>query len=199
MIAEVEIETAETAEAAEAAEAAETAAAEITKPIVIQPVSVSAILDAPDSAQLIISYAEECLVADALPQRETYLSMERMGLMQCFGAFATPSTSSISSASSTSPAAPAAPALLIGFISVLSSVLLHNGKRMGVVESIFVDQPYRSTGAGDQLLLAAEQYAAESNFLSLTCLPRIGSAFDKMLSRRPGYTLTHHQHTRWMA
>jgi GNAT superfamily N-acetyltransferase len=175
MIAEVDIET------------AETAAVAITKPIIIQPVSVSVILDAPNSAELIRSYAEECLVADALPQRETYLAMERMGLLQCFGAFAT------------SPAAPAAPALLIGFISVLISVLLHNGKRMGVVESIFVDQPYRSTGAGDQLLSAAEQYAAESNFLTLTCLPRVGSAFDKMLSRRPGYTLTHHQHTRWLA
>ena len=106
--------------------------------------------------------------------------MEKAGVIQCFAAYALPGN------------------LLVGFVSVLTAIMPHNGRRIAVGESIFVDSRYRNTGAGNSLLLAAEQYATKAECKVLTWLPRIGSAFDKVLSRRPGYALTHSQYTRWL-
>ena len=147
--------------------------------VTILPVSFRDILDAPNSADLIQAYATECLVPDAQPQRAAYEAMEKAGALQCFAAYVN--------------------GRLIGFCSVLSAVMPHTGFRLATVESVFVDPAYRSLGADADLLDAAEQYAIDSDCRQITGLARVGSAFDKVLSRRPGYTPTHTQHTRWLA
>lgn len=146
--------------------------------VIVQSVSFVAILEAPNSADLIHAYAAECLVPDAQPQRAAYESMERAGVLKCFGAYLG--------------------SHLVGFCSVISAIMPHTGFRLATVESVFVDPAYRSLGADADLLDAAEQYAADTGCRLITALARVGSAFDKVLSRRSGYTLAHSQHTRWL-
>ena len=147
--------------------------------VAILPVSFAAILDAPNSVDLIQAYATECLVPGAQPQRAAYEEMERVGALKCFAAYMG--------------------GRLIGFCSILCAVMPHTGFRLATVESLFVDPAYRGTGAGDLLLDAAEQYAKEAGCVAFTASARVGSAFEKVLSRRTGYSLTHSQHTRWLA
>ncbi len=142
----------------------------------ILPVSFAAILDAPNSADLLRAYAEECSVSGAEPQREIYSAMENAGALHCFASYVDD--------------------LLIGFCTVLTAQMPHTGDRLATVESIFVDPTYRHSGAGDILLTAAEQFAREAGCSNLACLARLGSAFDVVLSRRACYHATHTQHTR---
>lgn len=152
----------------------------VEKQVAIVPVSFSEILDAPNSPSLLQAYAEECLIPDATPQRLTYEALEGAGALRCFAAFVYPEDSP----------------LLVGFVSVLVAVMPHHGNRLATVESLFVDSDHRDTGAGNLLLEVAEKHARESGCLNLVCTARVGSAFDKVLSRRAGYQLTHVQHTR---
>jgi GNAT superfamily N-acetyltransferase len=147
--------------------------------ITILPVPVATVFDAPNSEALLQAYAEDCLVPDAKPQRAMYEAMERVGALQCFAAYSG--------------------RLLVGIVSVVSAVVPHLGKRIATIESVFVDPAYRSTGAGDSLLEAAEHYATGVKCLAITGSPRIDSAFEKVLSRRPGYQRTHSMFTRWLA
>jgi len=144
--------------------------------VAILPVSVATIFDDPDSADLFRANAEECLVPDADPQRAIYEAMERAGVMRCRAAYLGDR--------------------LIGFISVLCTVMPHLGRRLATIESLFVDPGYRSTGAGELLLDAADQIAVDLNCVAITGAARIGSRLEKILSRRSGYELTHSMHTR---
>ena len=158
----------------------------------IHPVPVAVIFDAPNSADLIRAYAKECLIPDAEPQRATYEAMEKAGALQCFAAYSYADFGDFVIGRDAS-------ALLIGIVSVIRASMPHSGQLVATVESLFVDPDYRGTGAGAKLLFAAEQYAEDSGCVALTCMARVGSTFDKVLSRRDGYALTHMQHTRWLA
>lgn len=194
----------------------------------IRPVPVAAIFDAPNSADLIRAYAKECLIPDAEPQRATYEAMEKVKVLQCFASYVRPTDKDILIAKANLDAAlkanegdvefqigmeclsetgfwqfansvgGIAEPLLVGFISVIRAVMPHSGQLVATVESLFVDPAYRGTGAGAKLLSTAEQYAVDSGCVALTCMSRVNSAFDKVLSRREGYSLTHTQHTRWL-
>jgi GNAT superfamily N-acetyltransferase len=141
-------------------------------------VSHVAILCAANARQLVDEYAAECSIPDAYPQEEKYAALEQSGALQCFAAYVDDE--------------------LIGFASVLSAVMLHNGRRMAALESIFVSRSHRSSGAGNALLSAAEQYAAEVECVGLSYLPRIGSALEKVLLRRSDCEPTHTMYTRWL-
>jgi GNAT superfamily N-acetyltransferase len=158
---------------------------EVAAQVTILPVPVADLFSAPNSADLHRSYATECLVPNAQPQFAIYSAMEQAGVLKCFAAYVYPQ-------SDNQP-------VLIGFLSLLCTVMPHNGKRWATVESVFVDPVYRSTGAGNSLLDHAERYAQDSGCLGITGTARVGSAFDTVLSHRPGYALTHSQHTRWFA
>jgi GNAT superfamily N-acetyltransferase len=160
--------------------------------IIILHVPVAAIFDAPNSDTLIRAYAKECLIPDAEPQRETYEAMEKVKAFRCFAAYSYTDVGNFLLGKDPS-------ALIVGFISIIRAVMPHSGQLLATVESLFVDPAYRGTGAGAKLLSTAEQYAVDSGCVALTCMSRIGSAFDKVLSRREGYTLTHTQHTRWLS
>jgi GNAT superfamily N-acetyltransferase len=142
----------------------------------IKPVSVLDIFNDANYPTLLQAYAEECTEPDSNPQQTVYVAMEQTGVLRCFAAYSNDT--------------------LIGFVSVLVSAMPHNGQRMAVVESLFVAPDYRSTGAGEKLIAAVEEFTAESGCARLTFLPRTGSKLDKVLSRRAGYSLTHLQYTR---
>ena len=144
--------------------------------ITITAVPFSTILNAPNADLLLRAYAEECAVPDATPQRAVYAAVEQAGMIRCFAAYSDASD-------------------LIGFISILAVTMPH-GNRLATIESLFVDPAYRSTGAANFLLDAAEQDARSAGCSNLAATARVGSVFEKVLSRRPGYSLTHSQHTR---
>jgi GNAT superfamily N-acetyltransferase len=163
-------------------ETVETVAQVVAPEVTVFPVSYATILDAPNSPTLLRAYAEECLVPDAEPQRLIYEAMEKTGVIQCFAAYFDQEEYH----------------LLIGFVSILRSIVPHDGHLIAAVESLFVDPAYRSTGAGLMLMAAAEQFATESGCRCLLASARLGSPLDLILSRRAGYERTHSQHTRWL-
>ena len=158
---------------------AEPPVAEIASKITVLPVSFTDILDAPNAVELLRAYAVECLVPDAEPQRAIYEAMEKAGVIQCFAVYFEDYE-------------------LIGFVSVLRTVVPHDGHHIAAIESLFVDPGYRSTGAGLLLLAAAERFATDCGCRCLLASARLGSPLDLILSRRNGYDRTHSQHTRWL-
>lgn len=155
------------------------ASATISAAVTVLPVSFATILDDPAAPALLQAYAAECLVPDAEPQRSLYAAMEKAGSIQCFAAYLNQTS-------------------LIGFVSVIRTIVLHDGHFIAAIESLFVDLHYRSTGAGLLLIAAVEQFATDSGCRCLLSSARIGSALDLVLSRRDGYEKTHNQHTRWL-
>ncbi len=147
--------------------------------VTVFPVSYATILDAPNSTDLLRAYAEECLVPDAEPQRAIYAEMEKAHVIQCFACYFNSD-------------------ILIGFVSVLRTIIPHDGHHIAAIESLFVDPQYRSTGAGLMLLAAVEGFATDCGCRCLLSSARIGSALDILLTRRAGYEKTHSQHTRWL-
>ena len=144
----------------------------------IRPVSYADILDAPNAEELIRSYASECSVPNAEPQPEIYAAMESAGALKCFGAYVDDR--------------------LVGFVSVLTAIVPHDGHRVAVQESLFVSPAYRRTGAGQKLLEAAKKYAVELDCMAFQSSARIGSRLDKVLSREANCQLTHHMYTFWL-
>lgn len=144
----------------------------------VRRVSYVAILCAPNAQRLIDEYAAECSIPDALPQVEMYAAMEKVGVLQCFGAYLNEA--------------------LIGFASIVSGPMPHNGKRLATMESIFVSADHRSSGAGNALLAATEQHAAELGCVSIIYTVRLGSALQRVLLRRCDCVPTHTVYTRWL-
>jgi len=144
----------------------------------IRHVSYQDILKTHTTADLLSEYAAECQVPTLNPQEHMYEVLERCGALGCFGAYVEGS--------------------LIGFISILVSVQPHSGLSTGSIESVFVSERFRSSGAGDLLLTAAEMFCREQGCISILFLARVDSALARVLSRRPGFRRTHEGFTRWL-
>jgi len=144
----------------------------------IRRVSYAEILGAANAPRLIAEYAAECSVPDYDPQAETYAALERAGTLQCFGAYVETD--------------------LVGFVSVLTTRMPHNGKRVATVESLFVDRASRGSGAANALLRVVEDYASERECVAITRTARIASRLDTVLSHRPNCLLTHRVYTTWL-
>jgi GNAT superfamily N-acetyltransferase len=139
--------------------------------------SVAELLHEANRRSLIAAYAEECAIPDAVPQRETYLAMERAGLLVCFGAYARGE--------------------LVGFVSVIRSVMPHHGKMVATVESLYAAPEYRDAGAGIALMAEAERFAKESGCVCLTYTARVGSRLETVLALRAGCERSHEMFTKW--
>lgn len=144
----------------------------------IRRCSYSEILAAPNASELIDEYAAECSLPDHNPQAAMYAAMEQNGALVCFGAYVAGD--------------------LIGFVSMLTAIMPHNGKRAATIESLFVLSARRFTGAGDDLLVAAEQHAADLECVALLYTTRIGSRLEKILKHRAGCDASHTVFTRWL-
>lgn len=98
--------------------------------------------------ELLEEYAAECAI-EGLPKpaakMEMYRHLQAAGALTAWGAFITCLNRRI----------------LIGFITVLSPVLPHYGVCVSTVESFFVGEPSRRTGAGMKLLDLAAAHARE--------------------------------------
>ena len=125
-----------------------------------------------DSAELLARYAREAAIA-GMPAPTAKLGMydtlEKKGALSTFGAFHDEK--------------------LVGFITVLCSVLPHYSELTAVVESFFVDKEARRTGAGFKLLYAAEKLAKEKEVVGLLVSAPTGGALAEVLPRS-GYRQT---------
>src|ERR1700709_1742825 len=95
-----------------------------------------------DQPALLAEYAAECSIpalGPICPQWEMYERMQAAGLMQMFAVYADD--------------------VMVGFASVLVSVLPHYGFKAATVESLFVASAYRGSGAGTRLMAAVDEYA----------------------------------------
>jgi GNAT superfamily N-acetyltransferase len=146
--------------------------------IEIHETGVAEILDRPDARCLIAAYADECSIPDAVPQREMYLAMEKAGMLTCFGAYAGSE--------------------LVGFVSVIVSVMPHNGNLVATVESLYAAPERRHTGAGNALMAEAERHARAAGCVCLTYTARVGSRLETILALRSGCERTHEMYTKWL-
>ena len=88
--------------------------------------------------------------------------------------------------------------VLVGFVSVVTGVMPHNGKRTATIESLFALPSHRKYGIGDALLSAVEVLALKEGCVALLYTARVGSPLSVVLSRRPGCKESHTMFTRWL-
>lgn len=144
----------------------------------IRACKVAEIFEAANASSLIAAYADECCIPDAVPQREMYLAMEKVGLLACFGAYVDSE--------------------LVGFVSVITSVMPHHGKLVATVESLYGAPQYRDSGAGTALMAEAERHAKVAGCLCLIYTARAGSRLETILACRSGCERTHEMYTKWL-
>ena len=144
----------------------------------IKRISCEDIFYAPNSAELLDAYSKDCVMPDYNPQRQMYAALENSGALHCFGAYSDD--------------------ILVGFVSVITGVMPHNGKRMATIESLFALPSHRKLGTGDALLSAVERFASEEKYVVLLYTARVGSPLEVVLSRRPGCKASHTMFTRWL-
>ena len=139
----------------------------------IKPCTAAEILS-PANAHLIEEYSAESAIAGmphTVARLEAYRKLEEAGMMRCYGAYDGPK--------------------LIGFTSVLISVLPHYGAPTAIVESIFVQAQSRKGGAGTLLLKTVEQHARERGAVGIL----ISAPVDGSLSRLLGHDRSGYRHT----
>lgn len=112
----------------------------------IRPTTVAELEALPYIYDFLDEYAAESAVK-GLPhpsaKAESYKNLEATGIFHIFGAFTSGE--------------------LIGYITVLVSVLMHFDQMVATTESFFVRKAHRKTGAGLKLLRTAEKFAREQN------------------------------------
>jgi len=134
-------------------------------------VAAIAYIDVKDQTALLAEYEAECSIP-ALgrpePQWEMYHRMQAAGLMQAFAVYVDDA--------------------MVGFASVLVSVLPHYGFCAATVESLFVAAAQRGTGAGTRLMAAVEEYARLAGCKLILYGAPAGGQLEALLGKR--YTRT---------
>lgn len=118
----------------------------------------------PELDALLAEYAAESAnneIGPVSPQFPAYRAMEASGLFHAFAAHRE--------------------GKLVGFLFLLTPILPHFGKLVGVVESYFVAAAYRKTGAGTQLRVAAEDAARAAGAVGLLLSAPTGGRLDQVL------------------
>ena len=139
----------------------------------IRRISYQDILGSPNAQALIDEYGAECsipLIGKINQQPETYRMLEQSGMMHCFGVFDADR--------------------LVGFASVLTSVIPHYGQKVATVESLFVSSGHRSGGTGRALMATIEAHASTEGCVAILYSAPAHSQFEQLLTLYPVYTRT---------
>jgi GNAT superfamily N-acetyltransferase len=126
-----------------------------------------------ESRDLLEEYAAECSIPEIgpiNPQAEMYRAMEGMGLAHMFAGFHGEQ--------------------LVGFASLLVSILPHYGKKAATVESLFVDKRHRANGYGIEIVDAMEEFAKGEGCIVILYIAPVGSQLERLLSLKKGYRKT---------
>jgi len=132
-------------------------------------VTVAAIVttDVKDQPELLAEYVAECSVpalGQPEPQWEMYQRMQAAGLVQMFGVYVDGG--------------------MVGFASVLVSVMPHYGFIAATVESLFVAQAHRSSGAGARLMKTIERHARDRECRAVFYGAPAGGKMEGLLEKR---------------
>jgi len=139
----------------------------------IRRVSSAGIFAEPAARGLFDEYAAGCSIPEigAIdPQPKMYAAMEEAGMFRLFGAFLGGE--------------------LIGFASLLVYILPHYGEKIATVESMFVSEIQRPSGAGMKLIGAIETHAKEQGCAAILYSSPVGSQFERLLQLRSAYRQT---------
>lgn len=140
--------------------------------VIIKKCTVAEIESASNFPALINEYAEYAIKGMPHPsiKMEMYRVLEAAGMQHVYGAFWEEK--------------------LVGFVSVLLSVIPHYGIVGAFSESLFVAQQYRKTGAGLKLIQMAESISREFESPGLLISAPTGGVLAKVLPE-VGYDATH--------
>ena len=130
----------------------------------ILPILHADVLCRPD---LLEAYAKECRIAalgDLEPQWGVYSLLENTGMLRGFGVYAGTE--------------------MVGFASLLISVLPHYGALTATVESLFVMRGYRRRGAGSALLRHMEKVAKAEGCRAILYSAPAGGQLEALLDKR---------------
>lgn len=127
---------------------------------------------------ILAEYAKDCLMDVYDPQEQIYEAMDKAGMLHCLGVYKG--------------------GQLVGFASLVVSIMPHNGKKIAAVESVFALPEYRKYGVGLYLVRAARDKAKELGCDLVAYTPRLGSALDKILEHSDSCIKTHVQYTEWL-
>jgi len=123
--------------------------------------------DVREQAELLAEYVAECsmpALGQAQPQWEMYERMQAAGILRMFGVYVDDS--------------------MVGFASVLVSVLPHYGVRAATVESLFVAAEHRGTSAAARLMKAVEGHAREQECKVVFYGAPAGGKMEGLLGKR---------------
>lgn len=138
----------------------------------IRPVSYAGILSAPGAASLMAGYAAECSIPEigaVNPQPLVYEAMENAGVLQCF---------SVDDESG-----------MVGFASLILTVLPHYGRKVATVESIYIEPEYRPI-YGAELLRTLENHARREGCVVILFSACTESRLAQLLKLKSGYRHT---------
>jgi GNAT superfamily N-acetyltransferase len=121
---------------------------------------------APNFLELRDEYAAECAIAGLPPiaeKFEMYRAIEDAGFFQLFGAYVNDK--------------------LVGFVSVVVSVIPHFGVPVAVAESLFVASQFRKFGLGLELIREAQSFAASKGSSGILFSAPTGGKLEQILPR----------------
>lgn len=136
----------------------------------VRPCSFTNAMQDPSFSVVLEQYAEESRnlgLPPPKPHAETYLKLEEAGMMHGFCAYADDK--------------------LIGFCNVLTAVIPHYSTVVATMESWFVLQEYRFTGAGVTLKHEAEKLAKQIGAAGLFISAPYGSDLADSMARHKPY------------
>jgi len=130
----------------------------------IRKIKFSELENAPNFIALRDEYFEECAIAGLPPvaeRFEIYKRMEDVGFFHLFGAYDGET--------------------LVGFVSVIVSIIPHYGVAVAVAESLFLSKDFRATTLGLGLIKAAQECAKDQGSSGILFSAPTGGQLSKLL------------------
>lgn len=131
--------------------------------VTIKPCSTAEILN---HSALISEYADECAIAGMPrpnPSKQIYEQLEQAGMIHCFGAYKDES--------------------MIGFATLLVSMLPHYSRVTAITESLFVASKHRNSMAGIKLINTVIKQARRMQAVGVLVSAPTGGKLAKLLER----------------
>lgn len=138
----------------------------------VRRVSLATLIDDPRFQTLVDEYTVESSIKDMPPinwQREMYQQFEKVGIFHVLAAYQGEE--------------------LIGFMTMIVTVLPHYGALTATTESVFVAEAHRAGGAGLKLIREGEAWAKELGAVGLLLSAPAGGKLES-LAPRIGYKQT---------
>ena len=132
----------------------------------IKKIKFSELEEAKNFSELRDEYAKECAIAGLPPIAEKfaiYKQMECTGFFHLFGAYVED--------------------VLVGFVSVIVSVIPHYGVPIAVAESLFLSKEHRGSNLGLGLIKAAQDCAKECGSSGILFSAPSGGQLSKLLPK----------------